>query len=231
MKLDWGTIARNEWAHMTFIQEVLVDDCYQKFFSVEPGDIVVDIGASIGPFTWTIYPRMPQKVYCLEPHPDLFPTLEKNLKNLPMDLTLINKGMGSVDGISALAGLFNENGRQHADGTQTQPIPTIRFDTLIKTYDIPRIDFLKTDCESGEYDMFTPENLPWIKQNVRKIAGEFHLFTQGDKIKFKAFRDVYLKEFSNYHVLSMDYVDMKWAIWDDWFVEKFSAIMIYIDNR
>jgi len=40
-----------------------------------------------------------------------------------------------------------------------------------------------------------------------------------------------LREFSNYEIYSIDYVDMKWAIWDDWFIDKYQQINLYIDNR
>jgi autotransporter strand-loop-strand O-heptosyltransferase len=39
---------------------------------------------------------------------------------------------------------------------------------------VEKIDYLKVDCEGGEYDIFTDENLDYIENNVKKIAGEFH---------------------------------------------------------
>jgi FkbM family methyltransferase len=93
------------------------------------------------------------------------------------------------------------------------------------------VNFLKIDCEGGEYDTFTSENLPWIKQNVEKIAGEFHLNNDYLANKFIEFRDSYLKEFNNYQVYSWDGVDIKWNLWDDNFVKNFNEINIYIDNR
>jgi hypothetical protein len=34
----------------SIIREIFVDRIYEKFFEVKEGDIVVDIGASVGPF-------------------------------------------------------------------------------------------------------------------------------------------------------------------------------------
>jgi hypothetical protein len=90
---------------------------------------------------------------------------------------------------------------------------------------------LKTDCEAGEYDIFTLENLFWIKNNVKKISGEWHLSTPELKEKFRLFRDVYLRIFSNFRIFSFDGVDITWSIWDDNFIPYYNEIMIYIDNR
>ena len=34
--------------------------------------------------------------------------------------------------------------------------------------------FFKLDCEGGEYDIFTEENIDYLKNNVGYIVGEFH---------------------------------------------------------
>ena len=36
------------------IHEIFEQQCYEKFFEVEECDIVLDIGASLGPFTYSI---------------------------------------------------------------------------------------------------------------------------------------------------------------------------------
>jgi len=65
-KFDWGwmdkptnrTISSNgttkshgQWHKDAITQEIFEDKLYEQFFSVEKGDIVMDFGASIGPFT------------------------------------------------------------------------------------------------------------------------------------------------------------------------------------
>jgi hypothetical protein len=48
-----------------------------------------------------------------------------------------------------------------------------------------KIDFLKVDCEGGEYDIFTQDNLDFLINNVKKIVGEWHLRTPQLKEKFR----------------------------------------------
>ena len=229
--LDWGKLANNRWFHNVVIQEVFIDDAYQKFFKVEPNDVVLDVGASIGPFTWSIADKNPKQIYCLEPELDLYQTLVGNVEKLNVPVVTINKGLSSDNGLNYLCGVFDENKIEISNGNDGSIFETISFATLIAENDITQIDFLKTDSEGAEYDIFTDSNFSWITKNVKKIAGEFHLHTKEHKEKFKKFRDTYLKEFTNFQVLSLDYHDIKHWLWSDQFLDYYSAIMIYIDNR
>ena len=194
--------------------EIVYD--YQKLFKVEKDDIVVDIGANIGAFTYNILDNNPKRIFCLEPSEELFSTLLKNTNN-DNSVICINKGISNKDGIDILPGNLSYG-------------ETLKFKTFIDNYNISKIDFLKVDCEGGEYDIFNDENFIWIKENVKKIVCEFRLSTDEYKNKFKKFRDTYLKEFeSNCKIFSMDEVDIKWDLWNDHFIEFYGQIMIYID--
>ena len=229
-KFDWGALANNKNFHNTVTNEIFVDNAYQKFGKVAAGDVVVDIGASAGPFTWSIASKNPSRVICLEPHKDLYPTLVKNVSNTGIPVATINKAIGNSDGQNYSCGLYDENKNDHSDGTDGIVLDTIKFSTLIAEQQLTHIDFLKMDCEGGEYDVLNDENFNWIKNNVRKIAMEVHLTTPALKEKFRKFRDTYLKELTDFQVLSIDYVDIKWAVWSDWFIDRHIAIMLYINN-
>jgi len=228
-QFDWGKIAQNPWFLDTVNAEIFVDDAYERFYPVEPGDVVLDVGASVGPFAWKIATKKPKHIYCLEPEADLFRTMQKNLVGAPV--TCINRGLGAHDGVNYLSGMYEASKELMSNGTDGRMLDTIRFDTLIREYDIQQIDFLKTDCEGGEYDIFNEENFAWISRNVKKVAGEFHLQTPELKAQFRRFRDTYLRQMPTHRVLSMDYVDIKQNLWSDWFIEHYSAINVYIDNR
>ena len=57
---------------------------------------------------------------------------------------------------------------------QILKVKTKSFMEFILTNQIHKIDFLKIDCEGGEYDIFTEENAYYIKNNVDKIVVEYH---------------------------------------------------------
>lgn len=216
---DWGN--SNEWYINTMTTEIFLNRVYEKFFEVEEGDIVVDFGASIGPFGYSIKDKKVSHLYCLEPSLEQIGALKKNVSSI--NSTIIPKGISNSDGVSEFFLFGNENKPGKSD--------SISFKKLISDYKIKKIDFLKTDCESGEYDIFTEENLEWIKSNVKKISGEWHLGLPELKSKFRKFRDTYLTQFENFQVLSIDHFDIKHSLWTDKFIDYYTEIIIYIDNR
>ena len=205
----------------TVEKEIFVDKIYERHVQVEEGDVVFDIGASLGPFTFSILDKNPSQVFVFEPSYEEFKTLVLNTRH--GNVTHINKGIGNTVGEFDFTGVFDVSGNHKLYSTT--------FSKVINDYNIQKIDFLKTDCESGEYDIFTLENLFWIKNNVRKISGEWHLATPELKEKFRIFRDVYLRVFPNFRIFSFDGIDITWSIWNDDFIPYYNEIMIYIDNR
>jgi FkbM family methyltransferase len=211
---------------------------YEKLFSVEDGDLVVDIGASVGPFTYSVMERNPKIVFALEPHPVLFETLSKNLKEYE-NVKCINKAISTKDGKVAVDGLFDDTKGENfvGDGlwSKKDVCEGITFKGLIQEYKIDQIDFLKIDCEGGEYDVFTPDNFYWIKNNVKKISGEWHLHDDNLRSKFTNFRDFYLRKFDKFKIFFVDYhsnfFDITDEVWNDNFTAKYGWVNIYIDNR
>lgn len=205
----------------TIIQEIFEDKIYEKYFEVEEGDIVFDIGASLGPFTFSILHKNPSHVFAFEPSYEEFKTLVLNTRH--GNVTQINKG------ISKEIGQFNfEFVFEQSEGHKMY---STTFMKVVSDYNIKKIDFLKTDCETGEYDIFTTENIFWIKENVRKISGEWHIREPWMKDKFRIFRDTYLRLFPNFVVCSIDGVNMSEQVWHEDFVQYYREITIYIDNR
>lgn len=205
----------------TVEKEIFVDKIYERFFEVEEGDIVFDIGASLGPFTYSILHKNPSQVFAFEPSFEEFKTLVLNTRH--GNVTHINKGISNTIGEFQFSEVFDVSGDYKLFSTT--------FNKVIEDYNITKIDFLKTDCEAGEYDIFTLENLFWIKNNVRKISGEWHLREGWMKEKFRIFRDVYLRFFPNFKVYSFDGIDITWSIWNENFIPYYNEVMIYIDNR
>jgi FkbM family methyltransferase len=202
-------------------REIFIDKVYERYFEVEEGDIVFDVGASLGPFTYSIIDKNPSQVFAFEPSFEEFKTLVLNTRQGPV--THINKGISNHVGQFEFEYVF--------DVGENEIFYSTTFEKVIKDYNIKTIDFLKSDCEGGEYDIFNSENLLWIKQNVRKIVGEWHLDTVERKEQFKQFRDVYLRVFPNHQIFSVDNIDIKWNLWSENFIQYYQQIIVYIDNR
>ena len=235
-KFNWGPHMANENNQMRKLlsKEFFSEDVniYQKYFKVQKNDVVMDLGASIGPFTYNILPQKPKLVYCVEASKEQLPTLLKNTDYYQNCIT-INKAIHSKDENVFMQQVYGEADNNNDVPTFTTPklVEGIRFETLVKEYNINTIDFLKTDCEGGEYDVFNFENRWWIRDNVRYIAGEFHLSSPELKEKFRKFRDSYLKIFSNFKVEAVCGTDIKWDLWNESFIQKYNEVIIYIDNK
>ena len=220
---DWGWMtngdANGDYHKQAMYNEIFEQRLYEQFFEVEEGDIVLDIGSSVGPFTYSILHKKPKHVFCVEPSESEFTTLIKNTLGHPV--THINKGLSNFNGVIEHDQLFG--GETHME--------SITFEKFIRLYGLNRIDFVKTDCEGGEYEMFKPENLDFIKKNVKKIVGEWHLRTPEHKVAFRNFRDNILTQFDKYEVFAVDGVNIKWDLWNDHFIEYYCEVILYIDNR
>lgn len=222
LKFDWGWMEHSDYGRFhknEITKETFQDKIYERFFEVEENDVVIDIGASVGPFSYSILEKKPKVILALEPSEKEFTTLVKNTKGT--NVIPILKGISKIDGQTRNDFIYSSD--KNMEG--------ISFTKLLKLYDIQKVDFLKTDCEGGEYDIFTENNFTFIQKNVRKISGEWHLSNEVLKNKFKNFRDLYLKNFDNFEVFSVDGVNIKWDLWNDHFIDFYTEVIIYIDNR
>jgi autotransporter strand-loop-strand O-heptosyltransferase len=215
-KFDWGK--KSEWYVSQATKEIFEDDAYERFFEVEEGDIVVDLGASLGPFTYKILPKNPKQCYVVEP--------------LSYHIDILHKNVGE-DNVKIIQGAITDKKNIEItwDGI-TESVPTFSFREFLNENKINKIDFLKCDCEGGEYDVFQPSNIDFLK-TIPKIVTEFHLVNDENfhECKFRWFRDNILPKFENYEVYSYDGVDIKWDLWNDHFIEYYNEVIIYIDNR
>jgi len=197
--------------------------CYEKIFEVEEGDIVMDIGAFYGAFTYSILDKNPKHCWCIEPIRENFKVLTKNLMGYPV--SFIRGAISTKKEVNIV----------WSDGVFVAP--GVTFKSIIDDYCIDKIDFLKVDCEGGEYLIFTEENLDYLKNNVKKISCEIHLdgaeFDNNERNTnfFRNFRDNILVKFDNYKVYSYDYVDITWDLMNEHFIDYYEEVYLYIDNR
>lgn len=136
--------------YMHTIQEVITE---YRFDDLRPTDIVLDIGANIGGFSLNVH-KMVNHVYAVEP---LFiDSLNKNIElNNAKNISIIPcaLGYGEMD-IS-----FDDISRK---------VVGLPLEDIIKLCG-GHIDFIKCDCEGGEWSMTLPEIM-----NVRRIEAEIH---------------------------------------------------------
>lgn len=217
-KFNFGTQDVRDQKFITW--EVYENNMYEKIFEVENGDIVVDLGGSSGVFSFSILNKKPSMIYVVEPISDQVKLIDENLESYPH--ITIHGAITDLKKIKELSwGLYSEKN-----------IPTYTFGELLEKYNINNIDFLKIDIEGSEYDIFKEEYISILKK-IPKIVAEFHLKNNSElhNCKFRFFRDNILQHFPNFHVYSLDSVNIKWDLWNDHFLEHYTEVIFHFDNR
>lgn len=227
---DWGM--NNETMNEIIEKEIFDENIYEKFFSVKENDIVMDIGANVGAFSYSILHKNPKHIYCIEPSTNLVDTIKNNLKGYPVSIIncAVSDNNSNDNELDDNVSIYSHEGTYK----------TRTFKSIIKEYDINRIDFLKIDCEGGEYDVFVEENRDFLLNKVKYIVGEWH-FNGIDNFleKFTNFRELYLKNHKNYRVFERCGKEITDKIFDDDYLIGFEKwyrkggdgqLMIYIEN-
>jgi len=204
---------------------------YEWWVKVEPGDVVVDVGACVGFFTCAALDKGASRVYAIEPNEELLQLVMKNsfgyIKNQPICPVIpIHAAMGND--IKHVKHVYD-------DGND---FPMIAFRDFLHQQNLLHIDFMKVDCEGGEYSFLNGENSAWIFDNVDRMAIEIHLrATQTGKQDFIEFRDNFLKPFFDANRVRFMHSNLKDTIWQDSYIleENYNEVpaefMIYITGK
>jgi O-antigen chain-terminating methyltransferase len=150
-----------------------------------PDDVVIDVGAHIGSFSYAVLSRGAGKVYAYEAHPTNHAVASKNLERFGAravcrnkavwrsdhpPVTLYNNMLGEHVPTGGISVLWNEAG---------VPVESVSLDEIIEeaTEGLQKtIRLLKLDCEGSEYPiLFTSKHLG----RVREICGEYHELERG----------------------------------------------------
>jgi len=211
---DWGE-TNPKYAEM-FSRENFIERTYEKHCLVKTGDVVFDAGANCGSFTYSILDKKPKQVYCVELFNTLIHSLKKNISHGPV--TFINKAISDAEEDNKIIAergvyIYENNGNEYT---------TTTFKKIVEENNITRIDFLKFDCEGGEYSIFTKENYDFIIKNVGHCAGEWHINDHKNAIeKFIEFRDLYLTKCKSFHVYERSGKEVTEHIFNDSYLYGF----------
>ncbi len=178
-------LAHNDRAAYYTLIEVFYERLYDRdYVKVEKGDVVLDIGANLGMFSVYAQNFHPSRVVAVEPGPEEFPLLVKNLKNFDNAESYdyaVSKETGKVRFSSTDEGVSNHIAEGNFDVLQygnhvyqTVEVDSININDLIKEAKLDKIDYLKIDCEGAELDIFETIDKNYLRNSVRKIAVEYH---------------------------------------------------------
>jgi FkbM family methyltransferase len=169
---------------LAICHEVQKTDCYRVHQLVAEGfapRIIVDIGAHIGSFTAMAAKYFPMAtIYSFEPlrtHYDIL------IQNFP-------KGRGSAENFAVVGFYGEEEGRDVYPGNEFEHLYRARQLTnaislreLFRKFRLPRIDFLKIDCEQSEVNIFRELDFIDRLKDIDVISGEWHFETAKNELR------------------------------------------------
>lgn len=159
-----------------FYKEIYKLDC------ITDNAVVIDAGANVGFAALYFLKQMPNAtIYCIEPDPDNFICLQKNLK---VELES-GKIKAVLAGLSDKDGLMNleKNSLKYNSSLVKTPsensieVITYSVDSFLKKFVVDKVDLFKIDIEGAEENIFESDT-SWLS-NVDEMLIEFH----SEKIK------------------------------------------------
>lgn len=176
---------RRNGCDLHMIDEIWAFRKYDYFgYRVQPGDVVVDVGANIG--TFTVYAAVACKaarVISFEPFSENFRMLRQNVDANRLGMvTCVNKAVAAKPGRAAFRLDPDDQGSHGlADGGPGEVIVVdcCTMEDVFRDYSINQIDYLKMDCEGAEYEILLGMPTPLL-QRVRRISMEYHNHPQHD---------------------------------------------------
>lgn len=190
------------------------EQAYYNKVHVEPGDIVLDIGAHIGCSARWFLQRGAAHVVCFEPMPSNVEILRKNAEGLPiivMGEAIVNNDEPTITMYTPNTKFSTVHSYIQKKGRTPTVVPARNFVEVVEFYK-PQV--LKMDTEGGELTLV--EQFPVIFPYVRSVAMEVHYTTDDAREKAHALMDVMAQAYD--YVQAPRYLDKNWntdiVIWE-----------------
>jgi FkbM family methyltransferase len=170
--------------------EIWLERVYdRKGYEIRPGDKVIDIGGNIGAFAvFAGSSASNVSINTYEPFPQNVKYLKKNIEASKLSgINIFQAAVAGEDGERFLK--VDDSWVRHSlsDGAEEGrgiKVETITLDRILG--EMGKCNFLKVDCEGGEYDIFynaKPETL----RKIDRIVCEYHDVAGGTGEELKSF--------------------------------------------
>jgi len=173
-KISYDKNDINSWA--PFFEVFICNSYEDDLVKFDKDDIVVDLGANIGMFSLYASPKSKQ-VYSVEPLPETYENLVKNVEHLNNVKTLNKAIYSEADKLEFIKNECSIASSIFAKQSNYEKIvvDVIPFEDFLKLYNIDRINYLKVDIEGSEFDLFENMDEKFLENNVDKIFMEIHI--------------------------------------------------------
>ena len=173
----------DRWSGLS-LNEIFLSGTYDhKKCKIESGDVVVDIGANLGLFSYWGILNGASYVYSFEPTPNLSSVITETFTGLP--ISVHNLAVWSDEKLLTLntsrESVYNSICVSTNNSRETIECQGIVLETWARKMNL-KIDFLKIDCEGCEWEIIPSMN-PEFLVTIPKIVVEYHLHTPESMLK------------------------------------------------
>jgi len=164
------------------IKETCLDREYERAgVPLEDGWTIIDIGAGLGDFTvYAAKDRPRSRVFAYEPFPGSFTLLETNIKaNGLQNVRIFPLAVGARAGPMTLdvsatdAVLFSTARTSEGRARKSLTVMGTTLDQLFDGLRLDRCDFMKIDCEGGEFDVLFHASRRTLER-IDRVCLEYH---------------------------------------------------------
>src|ERR1043166_3628343 len=148
---------------------IFLDDDYGLETVCRPIETIIDVGANVGLFSlWARHKFRSAVIHAYEPNDQILSYTSANLKKA--NVTLFREGVSNANAAGELVLGASSRGAK----TRKNPVGGVKLTGIDVAIDRigGRLDFLKIDCEGGEWDILLNNA---ALQKVRQIRRKYHL--------------------------------------------------------
>jgi len=173
-------IRKRNRSDILLLKDIFISEEYDKYLPDLQGKIVLDIGGYIGDTAIYFSHLGASTVYVYEPHPVLYKMMIKNIElNNIKNIKTNNCGISDEDSIISIKEKKSSNGPTAVFGLElpennqgkTVEIKVVSFKKIIEN--IGEIDFMKMDCEGGEFQALLSCDTIYLKK-IKRMVVEYH---------------------------------------------------------
>lgn len=161
------------------IKETCLDRDYESdAISIQDSWTIIDIGAGLGDFAISVaYEHSNCQVYAYEPFPESFKLLEENIGlNSVRNVKAVPIAVGAHSGemtLFATGAAVQHTTTQTSDLAEAISVQGLCLDDVFTLDALQTCDFLKMDCEGGEFDILFNASTITLEK-IKNISLEYH---------------------------------------------------------
>ena len=205
-------ISYNEQASAAHIfSEIFIGNCYPLGNNNKSKNVIVDVGANIGLFTFYAHMKFPKsKIISIEANPNNFKILEKNINDNKLRgcVKIFNNVISSSRGkqpfyLSTNPGWsssYNKHGAKNGEMIYLEPLSLSK---LFQLNNINRVDVLKIDIEGAEYDILLNDDF-LDNYPIKELFAEVDKNPRDKKYTFSQLTNLLEKYFESIHIANIE---------------------------